>query len=87
MVKIGQKYRADKSQIVMEIIGQRTKLAKAEWIMKPYATIDGAPAPDFPIWKESFAEEIELGRWILDYDPDAPPPEMEARRNRMDDIE
>jgi hypothetical protein len=90
MIKKGQKYRADKSQIVMEIVGQQTQRhpgAKVEWIMRPYATVDGERAPDFPIWKESFAEEVAAGRWILDYDPDAPVAEVTAPRNRMDDIE
>jgi len=91
MIKIGQRYRADKSQIIIEIINQQTQRhagAKAEWIMRPLVTDEkGEAVPDFPIWKESFEKHIEEGKWILAYDPDAPLPEVGPLRNRLDDIE
>jgi len=91
MIKIGQQYRADKSQIVVEIISDRMQRhpgAKPEWILKPFATeANGKPAPDFPIWKESFQEEVDKGNWTLSFDPDAPIEEVGPPRNRLDDIE
>lgn len=91
MIKKGQKYRADKSQITIEIVGQQTQRhpgAKVEWLMRPYARqANGDLAPDFPIWKESFEKEVNEGRWILSYDPDAPVEAVGPSRNRLEDIE